>query len=162
MIVSRKLVHVAQAAVARPGELLVTLGLGSCVAILLYDPAAQVAGLAHVLLPEARRDAPESPPAKFVTTAVPHLVDAMEEVGAERSRLVARLVGGASMFGTLLAQSVLHTGIRNVTAARIALATVGIPIVGEEVGKEHGRSVSFDPADGSARVTSYRHPEVVL
>src|SRR5262245_65587137 len=43
-------VHVAEL-VAATGGMLVTIGLGSCVAIALYDPEAHVAGLAHVLLP---------------------------------------------------------------------------------------------------------------
>ena len=88
-------VGVAALAVARGSGLLVTLGLGSCVAIVLWDEAARVGGLAHVLLPgpELSRDA--SNPAKFPCTAVPLLVRQMRAAGAG-DRLTARLVGGAS------------------------------------------------------------------
>lgn len=160
---TRRVVLVAQAQVARRGEELVTIGLGSCVAILLHDPQRQVAGLAHVLLPTpSRPEHGEGAPAKFASTAVPHLVRQMERLGAERSRLVARLVGGASMFGSLLAAGSLHTGERNVLAARAALESAGIPLVGEEVGQEHGRSVYFDAAGGRVRVLAAERAEVEL
>lgn len=158
---SEILVRVAHAAVAKSGEVLVTLGLGSCVAVLLDDPQARVAGMAHVLLPEPMLPAPETP-AKFASTAVPHLVEWMERAGARRERLRARLVGGASMFGALLAQGSAHTGKRNVLAARQALGVAGIPLVGEEVGEEHGRSVRFYPENGRVVVSSYRRGNVVL
>lgn len=156
---AQKLVRVAQAEIATGEEVLVTLGLGSCVAVLLHDPDARVAGLAHVLLPDvpAVRDA--SNPAKFATTAVPHLLERMEAVGAERRRVTARLVGGASMFGALLAVGSLHTGVRNVEACRAALRASGVPILAEDVGEEHGRSVSLRARDGRVRVRTAQHGE---
>jgi chemotaxis protein CheD len=154
------LVQVAQARVAGRGEILVALGLGSCIAILLHDPRARIAGMAHVLLPCPRGSASTANPAKFASTAVPALLGEMEATGAVRGRITARLAGGASMFGALLSPGVVNAGERNVEAARCALATARIPIVAEEVGGEHGRSVYLDPADGCVRVTSYQHPEV--
>lgn len=156
------LVRVAHAAVEGPGGVLVTLGLGSCVAILLHDPEARVAGMAHVLLAQPRSGVVPENPAKFASTAVPHLIGEMEQLGARRERLVARLVGGASMFGRVLAQSGLHTGERNIAAAREALGAAGIRVCGEEVGREHGRSVYFHADDGRAVVTSYQHGDKVL
>lgn len=161
MMGSEILVRVAHAAVARSGEVLVTLGLGSCVAVLLDDPQARIAGMAHVLLPEPALPGAETP-AKFASTAVPHLVERIECAGASRGRLRARLVGGASMFSSLLAQGAVHTGARNILAARKALQCAGIPIVAEEVGAEHGRSVRFYPEDGRVVVSSYRRGQVVL
>lgn len=158
----RRIVRVSHAEVASDGEVLVTLGLGSCVAIMLHDPVARVGGLAHVLLPESRNAEPPENPAKFASTAVPHLIDQMARAGADPDRLRARLVGGASMFGVLLSQDRLHTGVRNLNAARAALEAVGIPVDGEEVGREHGRSVYFYPSSGRVRVTSYQFDEVEL
>lgn len=156
-------VQVAQARVAVRGEILVALGLGSCIAILLHDPRSRIAGMAHVLLPSPRSGASTANPAnpaKFASSAVPALLGEMEAAGAERGRITARLAGGASMFGALLSPGVVNTGERNVEAARCALAEARIAIVAEEVGGEHGRSVYLDPVDGSVRVTSYQHPEV--
>jgi chemotaxis protein CheD len=159
---TRRVVRVSHAEVASDEEVLVTLGLGSCVAIMLHDPVARIGGLAHVLLPETRDSEPPANPAKFANTAVPHLVAAMRRSGADPGRLRARLVGGASMFGLLLSQDRLHTGVRNLNAARAALSAAGIPVDGEEVGREHGRSVYFYPASGRVRVTSYQFDEVEL
>lgn len=159
---SQLLVSVAQAAVAGEGEVLVTLGLGSCVAILLHDRDARVAGMAHVLLPDPEASRDRSNAAKFASTAVPHLVEAMERRGAQRARLVARLVGGASMFASLSGPGSLHMGVRNVRASRQALCDAGIPIAAEEVGREHGRSVYFHAADGRVVVRSVALPDMEL
>lgn len=148
--------------VARAGEVLVALGLGSCVAIVLHDPVSRVGGLAHVLLPEPRLERHAAYPAKFATTAVPHLVSEMGEQGATPSRLVARLVGGASMFAALLSTDSLHTGAKNIAAARAALEDAGIPLLGEDVGLEHGRTVLFYPEDGRTVITSARNDDVLL
>ncbi|HET7321982.1 MAG TPA: chemotaxis protein CheD, partial [Longimicrobiaceae bacterium] len=122
----------------------------------------RVAGMSHSLLPEPRRGVVPENPAKFVATAIPALLAEMEARGADRARITARLVGGATMFGNLLAKRTMHTGERNVAVARSVLAAEGVPLVGEEVGKEHGRSVYFHAADGRVEVRSYRDGEVIL
>lgn len=155
-------VRVAQAAVTRGDGVLATVGLGSCVAILLYDAGAAVAGMAHVLLPAPHGTADPGAPAKYATTAVPYLLREMELRGAERGRISARLVGGASMFGVLGGSRKGGAGERNIAAARHALAREGIRLTGEEVGSGHGRSVRLHASDGSVIVSSYRRPDVNL
>ena len=155
-------VKVAHAEAIGSGGVLVTLGLGSCVAVLLHDPVARVAGLAHALLPEPRPGAEVPAPTKFVTTAVPFLVDEMERLGAKQGRLVAKLVGGASMFTNLTKKGTLQTGERNIVAARTVLADLVIPILTQDVGREHGRSVRFSADDGRAVVSSFRFGEIIL
>lgn len=130
-----------------------THGLGSCVAIVLYDATTRVAGLAHILLPNESYSRERSRPAKFADAAVPYLIAEMRRAGAG-SRLTARLVGGASMFGTLLTTGGVNMGDRNVASARIALGRAGVVITGEDVGGDFGRSVSVAVADGSVTVTS--------
>lgn len=134
------------------GTLSIT-GLGSCVAIVLYDEASHVGGLAHVLLPDpsfSNRDRCWL----FVTEAVPALLDELEEAGAERSRLTARLVGGAAMFQDTSPQNRPAIGRRNVSAARKILARIGIPIVAEDVGGQFGRSIDFDLSSGRIQISS--------
>lgn len=154
-------VRIAHLAVARGGGRLVAVGLGSCVAIVLYDRRARVAGMAHVLLPDpsAARDAAN--PARFASEAVPMLVDRMREAGA-RGALEARLVGGAALFGSLLGGSGGQMGERNVRAARTALVAAGIPIVASDVGGGRGRSVSVDVATGVVEVRDVRGGSRVL
>lgn len=155
-------VKVAHHAVGRPGDLLVTLGLGSCVAIMLYDREARVGGLAHVLLPEPALARDRHNSAKFASTAVPMLVEELAAMGARAARLEARIVGGASMFATLMVPGALNMGERNIRAAREALQRAGIPLRGEAVGADHGRSVRFDVGAGSTVVSSVGRQDVVL
>ena len=134
--------------VAGDGQL-ATLGLGSCVAICLHDPVAKVAGMAHVLLPNKSLSRNAENPAKFPQSAVPLLVQKMEALGAEKSRLTARLVGGASMFGNLSPSGAVQMGERNVVASRQVLEEQGIRITAEDTGGTTGRSIRLQAVDGA-------------
>jgi chemotaxis protein CheD len=150
-------VRVADLKVGCREDVLVTVGLGSCVAIMLHDPAAKVGGLAHILLPSpalAKRDAN---PAKFPQTAVPLLVELMAAQGASVRRMIARLAGGASMFASLAPSGTIQMGERNVVASRQVLNQAGIALVGEAVGGDYGRTVRLRVADGHVEVSSVAH-----
>ncbi|MDQ3699017.1 MAG: chemotaxis protein CheD [Gemmatimonadota bacterium] len=155
-------VKVADFAVSAESGVLATIGLGSCVAIALYDPQAGVGGLAHILLPSVAMSRERGNRAKFAGTAVPLLVEQMQSLGARAPRLRAKLVGGSSMFASLVPTPGLQIGERNVMAARDALARAGISLVAQDVGGDHGRSVYFHVADGSLVVRSLRKGNVVL
>jgi chemotaxis protein CheD len=145
-------VRVAEWAVGRDG-VLISLGLGSCVAIMLHDPRAGLGAMAHVLLPSKSLSHDQDKPAKFPETAVPFLIQRLLAAGADRHRLVATLAGGASMFAQLMTPGAVQMGERNVAASRSVLREAAIPIIGESVGGERGRSVRFYTADG--RVESH-------
>ncbi len=138
------------------------VGLGSCVVIVLYDETSKVGALAHVLLPEPRYSTTPDRKMKFASTAVPLLIEELVTAGARRDRLKARLIGGSSMFADLLPDDRPIIGQHNVLAARAALAADGIPVVGEEVGGDYGRSIHFKLQDGSVRVTSYGRADVCV
>jgi chemotaxis protein CheD len=154
-------VRIAHHAVARGSGRLVTIGLGSCVAIALHEPRSRVSGLAHVLLPDPSVARDTSNPARFASTAVPLLVDDMRALGA-KGAITAKLAGGASLFGTMLASGGQQMGARNIAAARAALATAGIPLLAEETGGTAGRSVVLDVQSGELMVRSVRGGERVL
>jgi chemotaxis protein CheD len=147
-------VRVADWAAGQGDHVLVTLGLGSCVAIMLHDAAARAGAMAHVLLPSRSLARDTSNPAKFPETAVPFLVEQLREFDADPRRLVAKLVGGASMFAQLSAPGSVQMGERNVAAARNALRAAAIPVVSEAVGGGAGRSVRFYVSDGRVEVRS--------
>ena len=158
------LVHVRVAdwaAAAERGTVLATVGLGSCVAIILHDAGAGVGAMAHVLLPSRTLTRRDDNPAKSPETAVPLLLDEMRRLGA-RGPVAARLVGGASMFAGLLPSGGLNVGERNIEASRAALRLAGIPVVGEDVGGDYGRSVYFHLVDGRVEVRSLRVGSRVL
>jgi chemotaxis protein CheD len=146
-------VRIADLAVVAAPMRLTTSGLGSCIAIIVHDATARVGGLAHVLLPNPP-GAASGHPAKFVNTAVPDLLARMRALGATEA-ITARLVGGARMFSALLPAGMPAVGDRNVAAAREALQHAGIPVVGEDVGGEFGRSVVLDVSAGTVCVQSF-------
>lgn len=155
-------VRIGEVKVAGEDAVLYTIGLGSCVAIVLYDSKTRIGGLAHAMLPEPRASMREGLPGRFVKPAVEALVQQLKRDGAAPRRLRARLVGGASMFRDLLDSEGLRLGRRNVEAARESLQAHGIPVDGEDVYGAYGRSVYLHTSDGKVLVTSVRHPDVIL
>ncbi len=147
-------VRVADWAAGQGEHVLVTLGLGSCVAIMLYDATSRAGAMAHVLLPSRSLARDATNPAKFPETAVPFLVEQLRELDADPRRLVAKLVGGASMFAQLTAPGSVQMGERNVAASRSALRGAAIPVIAEAVGGGAGRSVRFHISDGRVEVRS--------
>lgn len=154
-------VNVADYAVATEGTIS-TIGLGSCVAIVLHDPVVRVGAMAHVLLPSQSMSRDQSNPAKFPATILPILLAEMRGLGASLSRIQAKIVGGASMFGNVLASGGVNIGERNIIAVRDVLADARVPIVAEDTGSNYGRSVYLHVADGRVEVRSLRGGSRVL
>jgi len=152
--VKETIVKVADWAAERGEGVIVTLGLGSCVAIMLYDADRAAGAMAHVLLPSRSLAHDATNLAKFPESAVPLLIDRLRTLGAEPRRLVAKLAGGASMFGQLMTPGTIQMGERNIVASRNALRAASIPIVKESVGGERGRSVRFHIKDGRVEIRS--------
>lgn len=150
----REFVPAGEHRVGQGDGILAVAGLGSCVALMLFDPETRVGGLAHVLLPDPTFASQPERHWRYATTAVPELVRELVRAGASRSRLRARLVGGASMFQEIMPKDQPNIGERNVAAARSALFEHGVPVVGEQVGGSFGRSVEFDLGSGRVRITS--------
>ena len=133
------------------------LGLGSCLAIALFEPRARLYGMAHCLLPERGEGSPPSRlPAKFVDDAIPALLGQLEARGARRGGMMAKLVGGATMFPILGREVRPHIGERNIETAHRLLRLEGIPLAAEEVGGGEGRSVTADLARCELRITTLR------
>ena len=156
-------VKVADFAVRRGDDVIVTIGLGSCVAIALYDREAKVGGLAHILLPSRAMSRETSNPAKFPETIVPLMVEEMRKLGsAPTARISAKIVGGASMFGQLVSGGGVNVGERNVASTRAVLAEAGIPLLAEDTGLDYGRSVYFHLDDGRVEVRSLKKGDRVI
>ena len=158
---TERYVRVAEWAVERQ-TVIISLGLGSCVAIMLHDADAGVGAMAHVLLPSHSLARDQSNPAKFPETAVPFLIQRMLAAGAGRHRLVAKLAGGASMFAQLMTPGTVQMGERNIVASRGALREAAIPIIGEAVGGDRGRSVRFWPQNGRCETRTVGGADVVI
>jgi len=151
------IVRVADLRVGAKDEVLMTIGLGSCVAIVLHDETAKVGGLAHVLLPSQALSRKDDHEAKFPQTAVPRLLELMAQRGAQTRRVTARLTGGASMFASLAAPGTIQMGERNTVACRQVLIHHGVPIVGQATGGDYGRTVKLWVADVRVEISSVSH-----
>lgn len=136
---------------AHPGTL-ITLGLGSCVGICLYDPVSKIAGMAHCMLPDSTKIANNENLAKFVDTATIRLINDMARMGANKSRIVAKLAGGAQMFSFNTTNENMRVGDRNIDASIKILKELKIPIKSMDVRENHGRTIELHTDDGKLTV----------
>lgn len=131
-----------------------TLGLGSCVGVAIRDPMSKIGGLAHVMLPDSKEIKNNSNIYKFADTGIEELVKQMVAKGANRSRMVAKLAGGAQMFAFQNKTEMVRIGERNVAACKKKLAELKIPILAEDTGLNYGRTVIFYPETGDYVIRS--------
>lgn len=146
-----QLIEVGECAVAREPDMVLETCLGSCVAVALYDPEVRTAGLLHVLLPRMRSVSMETKATKFADPGVRVLVERMEEAGARRDRMSAKLAGGASLLEAAGGFDLFQIGTRNAETAGELLGELSIPVVSAETGGHVGRVVRFHV--GTGRVT---------
>jgi len=135
---------------AKSSDVLVSLGLGSCIGLALVDETAGVAGLVHIVLPQAPADGRDAVTWKFADTAVPALIDAVTRAGARRVQAV--LCGGAHMFGMTGSNPVMQIGARNAEATITALEQARIRVRGKDTGGSSGRSIEVHVANGDVMV----------
>jgi chemotaxis protein CheD len=152
-------VGIAEYEVADGNAVLTTSGLGSCLGVALHDRATGLAGLVHVMLP-SRDDDDESSPAKFADSGIETLVREMRDRGADTETLEAKIAGGSDMLD--FSENGSGIGVRNVETGRETLASYGIPIVGEDVGGEHGRSLRMESDTGDLVVKSANRDSITL
>lgn len=131
---------------------LITRGLGSCVAITLFDPVKKIGGMAHAMLPDLERVKLRSNPSRFVNYVVKKMVEELEKQGCPRERLIAKLFGGARMFGFIASESILNVGEKNVSMAKTVLGELGIKIIVEETGGTFGRTTELNLETGKVLV----------
>ena len=156
-------VGIADMNIARAPDTLRTSGLGSCVGIVLYDLSRKQGGMAHIMLPDssfARKELLNR--AKYADTAIPTLVNMLQEAGSPSWRLQAKLAGGAQMFKAYGASQLMRIGPRNVEAVKKILHTIGIPIVAEDVGGNNGRTILFDPETGELSVRTIKKGTTII
>ncbi|MDR3593964.1 chemotaxis protein CheD [Clostridium sp.] len=130
-----------------PGTIM-TIGLGSCIGIALYDKTLKVAGLAHIMLPDSTQFKNNTNPMKFADTAIPILIEKMEKEGCKKRNIIAKIAGGASMFNFTDKSIISDIGKRNSEAVKKALKDEYVPIISEEIGGNKGRTMILHSGDG--------------
>jgi chemotaxis protein CheD len=135
-------------------NILTTLGLGSCLGIILYDPVKKVGGLAHIMLPDINSVKLRHNRAKFANSAIEEMMDKMAKLGASKNKIEAKIIGGAHMFSGVKVSDTpaFNVGERNIINAKETLARENIRLVAEEVGGDYGRSVEFDLETGKIKI----------
>ena len=132
---------------------LITLGLGSCIGLVVFDSYAKIAGMAHIMLPNSRGLSTSEKVGKFADTAVPALIEEMLKKGATRPRIKAKIAGGAQMFSLPGASAeFLTVGSKNVAETKTKLARMGIALVAADTGGNKGRTIEFSTSNWLLRV----------
>ncbi len=142
------------------GEL-ITYALGSCIGICLYDPRLKLAAMIHIMLP-LNMEAGRKNPMKYADTGIRDTLKQMEAKGAMRSRMIAKIAGGAKMFEVSGNGSLGNIGQRNIESVRMTLKREGIRLVAENVGGSVARTLSFNSATGAGCIKSYGKADIII
>lgn len=153
-------VGIADGKVVRAPQVLVSYALGSCVGVCLYDAKNRIAGMAHVMLPDRSVSLSGNNAYKFADEGIRKLFLEMKWHGAKERYITAKIAGGAKMFAC--SNLDFEIGYKNVMAAKKTLKELGIQLVGEDTGKNYGRTVLFYGENGSVEVRSLKGIKLVL
>jgi len=146
-------VGMADLKIVKEPDVLTTLGLGSCVGIAVYDRVKKIAGLAHIMLPDSKQIKNNANKAKFADTAIEIMINDMIKLGASQSRLTAKIAGGSQMFSFGNGGSdLMKIGYRNTISTKEILENFKIPILAEDTGGNHGRTIEFYSETGDLLV----------
>jgi chemotaxis protein CheD len=154
-------VGMAEFKTAKVPDLLMTAGLGSCIGICIHDPLMKVGGMAHIMLPTANGSLGGNP-MKYADTALELLLKEIAGMGANKSRLKAKMAGGAQMFSFPGKPLVLKIGDRNAEKVGQELKKHKIPLLIADVGGSFGRTIHFDVGTGELRIRTINHGEKVV
>ena len=135
-----------------PQAELVTYALGSCVGVMIHDPVAKVGGLLHFMLPESGidREKARENPFKFADTGIPLLFQSAYAKGAEKSRLVVAVAGGAQMMDE---SGIFNIGKRNCLAMRKIFWKAGVLVHAEHLGGMNSRTVRLEVDTGKVSLS---------
>ena len=153
-------VGMADMKLCRNPDLLTTLGLGSCVGVVLYDASTKISGMVHVMLPDSTKIKNNENRAKFADTGIQDLYNEMLKMGAARTKITAKIAGGAKMFtfGDKVSEF-MQVGDRNVQATKEKLNELKVSILAEDTGLNFGRTIIFDSETGILTIKAVGQPE---
>lgn len=147
-------VGISDMKIANAPEGLISYALGSCVGICIIDKATQIAGMAHVMLPYNNNN-DKSNIFKYADTGIAEMIRQMELLGCLRSRMIAKIAGGAKMFDIKGSSTIGSIGERNIAATKETLQKLKIKLLAEDVGENYGRTIIFDSNTGNLTIKSF-------
>lgn len=130
--------------VCTPPDRIITIGLGSCIGIAIYDNINRVVGLSHIMLPDSTGFNNQTNLMKFADLAIPALIKEMESRGANKKYMKSKIAGGACMFSYSEKTTSLDIGKRNSASVKSILNKLCIPILSEDTGGSTGRTMIID------------------
>ncbi len=154
-------VGIADMKIARQQGMLITYALGSCIGICLYDPVIKLGALIHIMLP-LNMEAGRAHPFKYADTGIQQTLQKMQAMGANLSRVTAKIAGGAKMFEMQGDGALGNIGHRNSESVKMMLRKAGVRLVREEVGGTVARTLLFDVATGQACIRSYGKQDIII
>lgn len=159
-----EIVHVGMAdyKLCRSPQKISTLGLGSCLGVVLYDQTIKICGMAHIMMPDSKKLKRNANRMKFADTCLQDMRKDLLAAGASQSRLIAKIAGGARMFIHKSNTDLLNIGKQNLEAVRKVLGEWNIPIVAEDVGSNYGRTIEFDTVTGELFIKSVGKGDSVI
>lgn len=149
-------VKMADLNTAKSPEILLTSGLGSCIGLTLYDTLKRIGGMAHVMLPESSPMRSQTNLAKYADTALNILLEKLLALGVDQRRLRAKMAGGSQMFNFDSNNDLMRIGARNREAVKKMLDRFKIPLVAEDTGGSHGRTMEFYTETGLVLIKSIK------
>lgn len=155
-------VGMADLNICKAPDVITTLGLGSCIGLTFYDPVTKIGGMVHYMLPDSTKVKNNSNIAKFGDTGIEELLKRVVEAGASRTRLVAKIAGGARMFEVSGLSDIGNIGARNTEAAKVKLKELGIRLVAEDTGLNYGRTVELHCDTGEFYIKAVGKPVKII
>lgn len=155
-------VGMADLNICKAPDVITTLGLGSCIGLVLYDPVTKVGGMVHYMLPDSTQVRNNSNIAKFGDTGIRELLKRVIAAGASKQRLVAKIAGGARMFEVSGLSDVGNIGARNAAMAKATLKQLGIRLIAEDTGLNYGRTVELHCDTGEFYIKSVGKPLKII
>ena len=143
-------------------DAITTLGLGSCIGVVLYDSRKKICGMVHVMLPDSTAIKNNDNVAKFADTGIKALLEQLEKIGVTKSGLQAKIAGGAQMFAFNTNNDMLKVGQRNAESVRKVLSQYGIRIVAEDCGANYGRTIEFYPETSELYIKAIGKPLKII
>ncbi|MFS0672459.1 chemotaxis protein CheD [Ornithinibacillus sp. 179-J 7C1 HS] len=156
-------IGIADLNIVKAPDVIRTSGLGSCVGVVIYNKNKEIAGMAHVMLPDSSLGKQETlNKHKYADTAIDILVEMLLNNGLRKNQLQAKIAGGAQMFHITTENDMMRIGKRNVEAVLNKLAEHNIPVVSSDVGGNFGRTIEFDPQTGLLKIRTITKGEHVI
>ena len=156
-------VGIAEYKIVKQPNQIMTIGLGSCCGVVLYDEINKIAGLVHILLSDSKNEKNVLNKAKYADTGIILLYEEMKKAGANPRFIRAKIAGGAHMFNFKNTGSSIFTiGEKNVKSCKETLSKLKISIVSEDVLGNNGRTIIFDTITNKLRVKSVGKGEKII